>query len=83
MYNADDSVLNEDVSKALSRFLPVIFEGKFEEGREPEMEWVCLSIFGVSWKLTNRSYLIDWDHGQNKYGGPICKLFPSHPLTGY
>ena len=45
-----------------------------------EMEWVCLCIFWVSWKLT--SYLIDWDHGQNKYGGSIYKLFPSHPLTG-
>ena len=46
LYNADDGVLNEDVSKALSRFLPVIFEGKYEEGREPEMEWVCLEFRG-------------------------------------
>ena len=34
----DDSVINEDVSKALRGFLPGIFEGKFEERREPEMD---------------------------------------------
>ena len=41
----DDSVINEEVSKALRGSLPGIFEGKFEEGREPEMELVCLCIF--------------------------------------
>ena len=45
LYVEEDSVINEDVSKALRGFLPGIFEGKFEEGREPEMEWVCLCIF--------------------------------------
>ncbi|ETW78513.1 hypothetical protein HETIRDRAFT_459844 [Heterobasidion irregulare TC 32-1] len=35
----DDSVVNEDVGKALRGFLPGVFPGKFAEGREPEMEW--------------------------------------------
>ncbi|KAL4063858.1 FAD dependent oxidoreductase [Scleroderma citrinum] len=35
----DDSTLNPIVGKALRDFLPTIFEGKFEHGREPEMEW--------------------------------------------
>jgi hypothetical protein len=37
----DDSVLNEDVGRALRKFLPGLFPGKYKEGREPEMEWVC------------------------------------------
>ena len=40
LYVEDDSVLNKDVSKALRGFLPGIFDGKYEEGGEPEMEWV-------------------------------------------
>ncbi|KAG6908298.1 hypothetical protein DXG01_005399 [Tephrocybe rancida] len=39
-YVVDDSTLNEDVGKALRRYLPPLFPGKYEEGREPEMEWV-------------------------------------------
>lgn len=45
LYVEDDSVLNEEVSKVLKGFLPGIFEGKYEEGREPEMEWVCYNGF--------------------------------------
>lgn len=41
-YTTDDSVLNENVGKILRGFLPDLFAGTgmFEEGREPEMEWV-------------------------------------------
>jgi glycine/D-amino acid oxidase-like deaminating enzyme len=42
IYEDDDSVLNEKVSRALKDFLPSLFEGRYEKGREPEMEWVCL-----------------------------------------
>ena len=42
LYEADDSVCSERVSGALRRFLPCVFPGKFEEGREPEVEWVSL-----------------------------------------
>ena len=39
-YNADDSTVNSAVGDTLRRFLPAVFPGKYEEGREPEMEWV-------------------------------------------
>ena len=44
MYEEDDSVLNDVVSRALQNFLPNLFEGKYEKGREAEMEWVSLSL---------------------------------------
>ena len=40
LYNADDSTVNPAVGDTLRRFLPAVFPGKYEEGREPEMEWV-------------------------------------------
>ena len=39
-YEDDDSVLNKDVSRALQNFLPSVFEGRYQKGRQPEMEWV-------------------------------------------
>ncbi|KAI0057377.1 FAD dependent oxidoreductase [Artomyces pyxidatus] len=39
MYEADDGELNPDVGRALRDFLPGVFPGYFEKGREPEMEW--------------------------------------------
>jgi hypothetical protein len=44
-YETDDSVLHSDVGKFLREFLPLKFPGKFEKGREPEMEWVSQSIY--------------------------------------
>ncbi|KAF8645987.1 hypothetical protein AX16_007414 [Volvariella volvacea WC 439] len=39
-YNeTDDSKLHPRVGQALRAFLPALFPGRFEEGREPEMEW--------------------------------------------
>ncbi|EIW78771.1 DAO-domain-containing protein [Coniophora puteana RWD-64-598 SS2] len=35
----DDSILDQGVGRALREVLPALFPGKFEEGREPEMEW--------------------------------------------
>ncbi|KAI0041825.1 FAD dependent oxidoreductase [Auriscalpium vulgare] len=46
MGEADDSVLNDVVSGVLRTFLPRVFPGKFEVGREPEMEWT--GIWGVT-----------------------------------
>jgi glycine/D-amino acid oxidase-like deaminating enzyme len=40
LYEVDDSVCNEDVGRALRKFLPCVFPGKFEKDREPEIEWV-------------------------------------------
>ena len=36
----DDSTVNPVVGKALRDLLPIVFKDKFEQGREPEMEWV-------------------------------------------
>lgn len=45
-YTMDDSVLNERVGKTLRVFLPDLFTGTgmFEEGKEPEMEWVSRNL---------------------------------------
>lgn len=40
-----DSTVNPTVGKALRNFLPTVFEGKFESGREPEMEWTGIMGF--------------------------------------
>lgn len=39
-YVDDDTTCHPKVGKTLREFLPAVFEGKFEPGREPEMEWV-------------------------------------------
>ncbi|KAG6856518.1 hypothetical protein H0H87_003606 [Tephrocybe sp. NHM501043] len=39
LYIVDDSTINDDVGKALRAYLPPLFPGKYELGREPEMEW--------------------------------------------
>ncbi|KAH9893649.1 FAD dependent oxidoreductase [Cubamyces lactineus] len=39
LYVTDDSTVNPAVGDALRKFLPVVFPGKYEEGKEPEMEW--------------------------------------------
>ncbi|KAG6844794.1 hypothetical protein H0H87_003723 [Tephrocybe sp. NHM501043] len=38
-YTIDDSVVNVNVGKKLRNYLPSLFPGKYEEGREPEIEW--------------------------------------------
>ena len=40
IHQEDDSVINEDVSRVLKDFLPKWFKGKYEQGRNAEMEWV-------------------------------------------
>jgi glycine/D-amino acid oxidase-like deaminating enzyme len=44
-YEADDSACNEAVGDVLKSFLPGLFPGKYEEVKEPEMEWVRLGPF--------------------------------------
>ncbi|KAI8985631.1 FAD dependent oxidoreductase [Trametes punicea] len=39
LYVADDSVVNPKVGEALRKFLPAVFPGRYEEGKEPELEW--------------------------------------------
>ncbi|KAA1470062.1 DAO-domain-containing protein [Dentipellis sp. KUC8613] len=42
---ADDSVLDKIAGRALRGFLPAVFPGKYEIGREPEMEWTGIMGF--------------------------------------
>ncbi|KAG6381864.1 FAD dependent oxidoreductase [Boletus reticuloceps] len=39
VYVDDDTTCHPKVGESLRAFLPTVFEGKFERGREPEMEW--------------------------------------------
>lgn len=43
LYETDDSVVNADIGRAMRRFLPAVFPGTYESGKEPEMEWVSSS----------------------------------------
>ncbi|KAI0630444.1 FAD dependent oxidoreductase [Trametes polyzona] len=39
LYVADDSKVNPKVGDALRKFLPAVFPGRYEQGKEPELEW--------------------------------------------
>ncbi|KAF8839382.1 FAD dependent oxidoreductase [Paxillus ammoniavirescens] len=39
LYVDDDSTCHPKVGETLRAFLPAVFEGKFEQGKDPEMEW--------------------------------------------
>lgn len=45
IYLDDDSVTDKRVTDVLRDFLPGVFPGKFEKGREPEMQWVSPSFY--------------------------------------
>ncbi|KAJ7593912.1 FAD dependent oxidoreductase [Mycena floridula] len=38
-YQTDDSILNQNASKALRDYVPSLQEDRYEKGRSPEMEW--------------------------------------------
>lgn len=48
----DDSVVDPAVGRVLRRFLPAVFPRRFEEGEEPEMEWVRARDLVVSSQST-------------------------------
>ena len=64
----DDSTVNSHVSKALCEFLPKTFPGLFEEGAEPEYEWVSCLASVASNMLTKRlaNLHTDWYYGLYK-----------------
>jgi len=78
----DDSTVNPIVGKALRNLLPTIFEGKFESGREPEMEWVSCSFIEnsplpislcprrVSWASLQHPILLYVHFSPYFYGSP-------------
>jgi hypothetical protein len=45
MFVTDDGAVNTRVGEMLRAFLPPLFPGRFEEGREPEREWVRVFLF--------------------------------------
>ncbi|KAF9224266.1 FAD dependent oxidoreductase [Gyrodon lividus] len=60
LYMDDDSICNQKVGETLRAFLPAVFEGRFEQGKDPEMEWT--GIMG---------YTLMGD----PFVGPVDKLF--------
>ena len=73
MYIADDSTVNPVIGEALRQFLPTMFPGKYESGREPEMEWVRSGFHPDS--LFNFSLpMIDRDHGLHENGRSVREL---------
>ncbi|KAK7451085.1 hypothetical protein VKT23_012761 [Stygiomarasmius scandens] len=44
-FEVDDSTCNDAAGRALRNFLPDLFPGKYEKGREPEMEWTGIMGF--------------------------------------
>ena len=40
LYETDDSVISDVAGNVLRKFLPAVFPGKYENGTEPEWEWV-------------------------------------------
>ncbi|KAE9401989.1 FAD dependent oxidoreductase [Gymnopus androsaceus JB14] len=48
LYETDDSKCNEAVGKVLKGFSSGLYSGKFEVGREPEMEWTGIMGFTKS-----------------------------------
>ncbi|KAH0836901.1 FAD dependent oxidoreductase-domain-containing protein [Lanmaoa asiatica] len=44
-YIDDDTTCHPKVGETLRAFLPAVFEGKFEPGREPEMEWTGIMAY--------------------------------------
>ena len=62
LYQTDDSVVDEQVGKALRAFLPSVFTGMFEVGKEPELEWTGIMGFtrsGNPFVSSLESYLPD------------------------
>jgi len=68
IHQEDDSVINEDVSRVLKDFLPKWFKGKYEQGRNAEMEWT-----GVMGKTKMQDPFVgpvlDIDGGAERYKG--------------
>lgn len=40
LYEVDDSVCNAEIGRIMRRFLPSVLPGRYEDGKEPEVEWV-------------------------------------------
>lgn len=67
----DDSVLGSKASEALRRFLPAVFPNKFQEGEQPEVEWVIVVSYHDGIKRVNR--FLDWNYGFYIAERPLCE----------
>lgn len=67
----DDSVLGSKASEALRRFLPAVFPSKFQEGEQPEAEWVIVLPYHDRARHVYR--FLDWDYGFHFAERPFCK----------
>ena len=56
-YIDDDTTCHPDVGTTLRAFLPAVFQGKFEPGREPEMEWVRICARRVRIRVIRLAFL--------------------------
>ncbi|TFY67270.1 hypothetical protein EVJ58_g1719 [Rhodofomes roseus] len=68
LYVADDSAINPKAGAALRKFLPTLFPGKYEEGREPEMEWTGIMGYTAS-SDPFVGPVVDPSSSTNKYEG--------------
>jgi len=48
LYQTDDGSVNTDVGHILRKFLPEVFPGKYDPGKDPEMEWTGIMGFTKS-----------------------------------
>ena len=81
-YVADDSEVNEKAGSALRKFLPALFPGKYEDGREPEWEWSGIMAYTATsdpFVSVGRSQTI----AQGSFASQVGRVVdPSNP-TGY
>ena len=78
LYEVDDAMCNEDVSMAMRKFLSSVFPGKYDEGREPEIEWVCLRPYMRTFHCLT-AYEV-WCHGLHEDGRSI-RTFTLHLIN--
>ena len=69
-YVDDDTTCHPDVGTRLRTFLPAVFEGKFEPGRDPEMEWVCICMH-ICVCAHSLWHFLDGHHGLYRDQRPI------------
>ncbi|KAI0091422.1 FAD dependent oxidoreductase [Irpex rosettiformis] len=82
LYETDDSKVDEELSRTMKRFLPAVFPGKFEEGKEPEMEWSGIMGFTKTGDplvgpVVDPNDTSDVDQYEGQY---ICAGFSGHGM---
>ena len=82
LYTVDDSNVNPQVGDTLRKFLPAVFPGKYEDGREPEMEWVRRGFDGSPrCPATLTHFSSERHHGLHEDGRSFCTSVRSSDIT--